>query len=285
MQNFNYHTHTYRCGHADMNYTDDDYIKDYIEMGFKNIAFTDHAPQKNEIDKRPNIRMKYEERIEYLQSIKELKEKYKGQIEIQCGYEVEYLPGEEKNLKELKEETDKLILGQHFIYDNNKNLKPFTFRGEEVFTDEELIRYAQYIEKAMEYNIPDIIAHPDLFMVNSKEFGKIEEKISHMICKSAEKYNIPLEINLNKIFNETYYENKQLNYFPLEVQRTKLSRVAYPCKEFWNIATQYNIRVVYGLDVHYNGQITLYKELLELAHDLLGKEIIGKLNFIEEANF
>lgn len=282
MQKFNYHTHTYRCGHADMDYTDNDYIKDYIKMGFKKIAFTDHAPQKNEIDKRQNVRMKYEERIEYLQSIEALKEKYKGQIEIQSGYEVEYLPGEEENLKELKNETDKLVLGQHFIYDNNKNLKLFNFSGEEVFTDEELIRYAQYIEKAMELNIPDIIAHPDLFMINSKKFGKIEEKISHMICKSSEKYNIPLEINLNRIFNEIYYENRQLNNSILKVQKTKLLNVAYPCKEFWDIATKYNIRVVYGLDVHHKGQITLYNELLKLANDILGEGIIGKLNFIEE---
>lgn len=284
MQKFNYHTHTYRCGHADMDYADDDYIKDYIKMGFKKMAFTDHCPEKNEIDKRPNVRMKYEERIEYLQSIKELKEKYRGQIEIQSGYEVEYLPGEEENLKKLKEETDKLILGQHFIYDNNKDLKPFKFL-EEVFSEEELVRYAQYIEKAMEYNIPDIIAHPDFFMLNSKEFGKIEEKISHMICKSAEKYNVPLEINLNRIFNEIYYEDGQLNNFPLEVQKTKLSSVAYPCKEFWNIATQYNIRVVYGLDVHHRGQIIRYNDLLELAHDILGEEVIGKLNFIEDEDF
>lgn len=285
MEKFNYHTHTYRCRHADIDYSDNDYIKDYIKMGFKKVAFTDHSPQKNEIDKRPNVRMKYEERMEYLQSIKELKEKYKDKIDILSGYEVEYLPGEEENLKKLKEETDILILGQHFIYDNNKNLKPFKFRGERVFTDEELIRYARYIEKAMEYNIPDIIAHPDLFMINSKKFGKIEEQISHMICKSAEKYNIPLEINLNRIFDEIYYKNGQLDESILNIQEIELSNIAYPCKEFWNIATQYKVKVVYGLDVHHRGQISRYNELLKLAKDILGEEIINKLNFIEQINF
>ncbi len=32
MQNFNYHTHTYRCGHADL-IEDEEYIKEYIKMG------------------------------------------------------------------------------------------------------------------------------------------------------------------------------------------------------------------------------------------------------------
>ena len=119
MQNFNYHSHTYRCGHADLDVTDEDYIKDYIKIGFEKIAFTDHCPEKNEIDVRSNIRMKYEERKEYLDSIKTLKEKYANKIKIETGYEIEYLPNEEENLIELKKETNKIILGQHFIYDNN----------------------------------------------------------------------------------------------------------------------------------------------------------------------
>ena len=46
MQNFNYHTHTYRCKHADMDYSDEDYVLDYIKAGFKKFAFTDHCPEK-----------------------------------------------------------------------------------------------------------------------------------------------------------------------------------------------------------------------------------------------
>ena len=32
MQNFNYHSHTYRCGHADLDMKDEDYIKEYIKF-------------------------------------------------------------------------------------------------------------------------------------------------------------------------------------------------------------------------------------------------------------
>ena len=197
MQAFNYHSHTYRCGHADLEMTDEDYVKDYIKMGFKRMAFTDHCPEKNEIDKRNNMRMKYSKRKEYLENIQALKEKYAGQIEIQSGYEIEYLPGEEENLKELKEETDKLILGQHFIYDDNKQLIIF---GKHDFSDKELLRYAEYIEQAMKLKLPDIIAHPDFCMLKRKPFGEIEAKVAHLICKAEEKYDVPLEINLNNIF-------------------------------------------------------------------------------------
>ncbi len=278
MQNFNYHSHTYRCGHADLDVTDEDYIKDYIKIGFEKIAFTDHCPEKNEIDVRSNIRMKYEERKEYLDSIKTLKEKYANKIKIETGYEIEYLPNEEENLIELKKETNKIILGQHFIYDNNNELKIF---GTDDYTDDELIKYAKYIEKAMELNLPDIIAYPDMYMMNRKNFGEIESKIANMICKSAEKYNIPLEINLNNIFANTYFENKKLNNESLEIQKEKLKNVFYPCEKFWSIATKYDIKVLYGIDTHHRGQILLWHELIELANEIIGKETIKKLNFIE----
>lgn len=279
MQKFNYHQHTYRCGHADLDYRDEDYVQEYIKMGFEKIAFTDHCPQKSGIDKRSNMRMRYDQKQEYLDSIKYLREKYSNKIKIETGFEVEYLPGEEDNIFELKNETDKLVLGQHFIYDTNKNLKIIWHN--DCLKDDEMITYAKYIEKAMELGIPDIIAHPDLYMVGRQKFGKVEEEVANMICKAAEKYRIPLEINLNNIFRIVYCENNILNNQLLEDQRKKLSRVEYPCKKFWNIAKEYDIKVLYGIDVHHKGEILLWNELRELANEILGEEIINKLNFID----
>ena len=278
MQKFNYHSHTYRCGHADLDMKDEEYIQEYIKMGFEKVAITDHCPEKNKIDKRDDMRMDYTQKDEYLNSIKKLKEKYADKIQIETGFEVEYLPGEEENLKELKKETDKIMLGQHFIYDN-KGLRIF---GTHNFTDKELIRYAEYIKKAVELNIPDVIAHPDVYMHKRKSFGEIESKVANMICKIAEKYNIPLEINLAQVFNKTYFEDKKLNNDPIEKQKERLSKVVYPRREFWEIVTKYNIRVLYGIDAHRRGQITKYKELVKLANEIIGQETINKLNFITE---
>ena len=100
--------------------------------------------------------------------------------------------------------------------------------------------------------------------------------------KSAEKYNIPLEINLNDIFCSTYHENGILNNEPIEKQKAKLKNVSYPCREFWKIALEYNIKVLYGIDDHHRGQVLVWNELLELAKDIIGEETINKLNFIEE---
>jgi len=259
MQKFNYHTHTYRCEHAQKDMTDEDYVKEFIQKGFQKIAFTDHCPEKQRIDPRDNIRMDYSEINEYLDSIHSLRNQYKDQIEIETGFEVEYLPGEEENLLELKHMVDKLVLGQHFIYDDsNKNLK--MFRSDH-FHDEDLIKYSNYIQRAIE----DIIAHPDLYMLHREKFGKIEKEVAENICKVAQAYDIPLEINLTEAF---MYLSKMKG------------EVTYPCKEFWDVVSHYDIKVIYGIDAHSKDQILKYEESIELVNQIIGKEILDKLNFV-----
>lgn len=281
MQNFNYHSHTYRCGHAQFDYLDEEYVLDYIANGFKKIAFTDHAPEKNIIDKRNHMRMGYEQRHEYYASIDKLKEKYADKIEIQKGFEIEFLPNDIQNMLELKAETDILILGQHFVYDDSgKGLRIF---WEKLYcTDSELIRYAEYLEEAMKLGIPNIIAHPDICYSSREHFGELEEKVARRICEAAQKYQIPLEINLNGVASKTYLKDKQLNEEPFEVQVSRLKDVRYPCTEFWNIVKEYDVKVLYGLDTHCRNYICNWKNLVKLANIKIGEDTISKLNFLED---
>lgn len=266
MQKFNYHTHTRRCGHADNNMTDEDFVKLFIKKGFTKIAFTDHCPQKERIDFRKNMRMEYKEKDDYLNSIKSLKEKYKNKIEIETGFEVEYLPGQEENLFELKNETNKIILGQHYIYNDDKS-KLLIIRYHE-FSDEETLRYAEYIKTAIEKNIPDIIAHPDLYMLSRGNFGETDTKAAHIICSTAEKYGIPIEINLTQ---------------PNFIEIGEREKIVYPCKEFWKIASEYKkLKVLYGIDAHFEHQIMNYEKAIEIANEHIGQDIINKLNFCNE---
>lgn len=265
MQNFNYHTHTYRCKHADNNMSDEDYVLEFIKKGFKKIAFTDHAPEKEIIDTRKRMRMDYEEVYDYLESIKYLKEKYKNVIEIESGFEIEYLPGQEDNINELKGLVDKMVLGQHFIYGEHHGLKIFRYQK---FNEEDLLKYANYIKKAIELNIPDIIVHPDIYMLSSDTFGNVERKVAEIICESASKYNIPLEINLTEA---SMYLSKLKD------------RIDYPCKEFWEVVSNYDIRVLYGVDAHYKEQIDNYEDSIDLVNKVIGEETIKKLKFIKNA--
>ena len=131
----------------------------------------------------------------------------------------------------------------------------------------ELIKYANYIKKAIELNIPDIIAHPDLYMLDREIFGQAEKETAEIICQAAEKHNIPLEINLSE---PSMYLSKLKD------------TIKYPCKEFWNVASNYNVRVIYGVDAHFKDQIRQYEESIGIDNEIIGKDIIDKLNFCEE---
>ena len=265
MQKFNYHTHTYRCKHSDQSISDEEYVRMFIEKGFKKIAFTDHCPHKQEIDFRNDMRMDYSQKEDYYNSIKNLKDKYKDCIDIEVGFEVEYLPELEEYLKQLKIETDRLILGQHFVRTHdNKGIKII---GWDKTDDEALMDYANCVEESIRKGIPDVIAHPDLFMMDRKSFGKLEKEATNIIAKAAEKYQIPLEINLSRA---------------VAYSLGKTNRVEYPCKEFWEVVSNYNVKVIYGVDAHFRFQIDLYNEAVEVAKNVIGKDVIKKLNFVDE---
>ena len=161
IQDFNYHTHTERCKHAEKGYNDEEYVKEAFETGIKFLAFTDHIPFMNTKDTKSNVRMDYDEIDEYLQSIINLKDKYQGEINIETGFEFEYFPNEIEHIMKMKSMVDKMILGQHFVFDSQGNIKYFTSKQEA--TDKDAIQYICLINKALQAGIPDIIAHPDLF--------------------------------------------------------------------------------------------------------------------------
>lgn len=266
MQNFNYHTHTYRCGHADCSISDEEYVRLFIKNGFKKICFTDHCPQRNKVDFRSNMRMGYRDKEEYYQSIRCLKEKYKDEIDIEVGFEVEYVPCLEEELFLLKNETDKLILGQHFVCeDNGENIRII---GWGITNESDILRYAEFVKRAIEKGLIDIVAHPDLFMFRKDSFSKTEETATHIICEAAQKYGVPLEINLTRACLYLY---------------NKTDEIEYPSKEFWKIASTYDIKVIYGVDAHFREQINSYQDSIDIVKKHLGNDIVNKLNFVNES--
>ena len=88
----NYHTHTFRCGHA-TNVPDAVFVEKAIESGVKILGFSDHSPwpYPNGFTNR-SVRMNAEELDGYIDSIHGLRERYAGRITIYTGLECEYFP-------------------------------------------------------------------------------------------------------------------------------------------------------------------------------------------------
>ena len=87
----NYHTHTSRCGHATG--TDEQYVRAAIRQGFDELGFSDHVPWPYQNGfSHPGVRMSVLQLSQYLNSVRELAERYRDQIQIYAGFECEYFP-------------------------------------------------------------------------------------------------------------------------------------------------------------------------------------------------
>lgn len=260
-QAFNYHTHTYRCGHAGMS-TDAEYVENARKNGINQLGFTDHVPVTELEFNDEEQQMHITDVDSYVESIRQLQVENRD-MKILCGFEAEYNPMKEKFLGELREKVDYMILGQHYVPNgigqvskNNPNYP---------------LEYAEMVCQAMETGIFDIVAHPDIFMkfrdsVKTEEERKLfleNAKIaSRRICETSKRLGIPLEINFGGI-----------------IVGNKLSdgEYSYPHSLFWDIAAETQVSVLYGVDAHSANQFDLMPNCKEKADIIINPT---KLNFV-----
>ena len=227
-----YHTHTTRCGHATG--TDEEYVLSAIQAGFKHLGFSDHAFLPNL--SQPGIRGDYSEFDDYVNSINALKEKYKDQINIYIGFEAEHFPPFMHYYRYLLEnkKIDYLVLGQHFDWLKINKV------GESFFacrTKEDIFRYVEFVTVAMDSGLFKIFAHPDIcFSGYEPQWDEHCIEATKMICESAIKNNVVLEINGCGIRRGYGFRNSD--------------RYQYPYHEFWREVAKTKAKVMIGCDAH-----------------------------------
>lgn len=155
-QKFNLHTHTARCGHAAG--LDEQYIDSAIHAGFTLLGFSEHIPYPEM--RLPNCRMFYEQREEYIETMRKLQKKYEDRLNIKVGYEVEYLEDHLEHTLKLYKECDYMILGQH--------CKFIGYEYDCYCSDEDVRYYASQIEQALQKGFITYVAHPDYFMLGRR---------------------------------------------------------------------------------------------------------------------
>ena len=227
----NYHTHTYRCDHADG--TDEEYVLAAIENGVEELGFSDHImlPDHSQI----GIRGEYEVLDNYIESINALKEKYKDKIKIHIGLEAEamhyYFPYYRHLLESGKIEY--LICGNHCEVAGNR-LK-FFFSSKT--TKKDIKKYTSSLIEGMNTGLFIYVAHPDYFMGSYNEWNHFTKRISKKIIKTALKKNIPLEFNFGGVRCRERFFNKEY-------------RLPYPYDKFWILAKKMGAKVILGYDAH-----------------------------------
>ncbi len=122
MLKWDVHTHTKYCYHGSRA-EQELYIDRAIELGFERYTISEHPPlPEGWIDDAPllqELAMPMEELPEYMQFVKELKQRYEGKIEITVGLEFDYLPGSESFTHQLvdkwKDELEDVVYSVHYL--------------------------------------------------------------------------------------------------------------------------------------------------------------------------
>ena len=212
-----FHVHTWRCGHAGEE-REEEYVKAAIRMGAKQITFTDHAPFPGDFFRG---RMKMDQLKDYEETLWELREKYKGKIQIRIGLEAEYLPEFRSYYEQLKgdEKIEFLMLGQHF-YALSPGVYSFSRK-----TQEDRANGIMRAELAgVESGYFSCVAHPDRGYRYFKPGEHADAGLAKELIAAAKDHRIPLEKNISSIEKNWFFEEL-----------------------FWNLCSQ---DYLVGLDAH-----------------------------------
>lgn len=239
----NYHTHTPRCRHASG--TEEEFVLAAMQGGLKILGFSDHTPQWFPGDYYSKVRMYPEELVGYCETVRTLQKRYKDNLQIHLGLEVEYYPAYFDELVSHLRDVgiDYMILGQHWL----RNEIGERFCGSATEDKTVLIRYCDQVIEAMHTGLFTYVAHPDLVNVAGDE--KIYRQHVRRLCREAKNCGIPLEINLLGVRDGRHYPNRL----------------------FWETVAEENCDCVLGSDAHTPDSVvnvSAEQKAMELVRDL-----------------
>lgn len=228
----NYHTHTYRCNHADGDVGD--YAAVAAERGVRVLGFSDHTPYfypagmpDNEFAMHPS------EIGDYVSSVLKVREEYRGRMEIALGFETEYFPRYFDRLIEeySKYPIDYIILGEHYSGAPSDDGVFDTFHPTE--DKSRLITYTNLVEEAVDTGRFSYIAHPEVMHYVGDDTGLLRQCYRRII-RAAKAAGIPVEFNLYGMVDGRHY----------------------PAPLFWEeVAAEGSVDVILGCDAHTPGRV------------------------------
>ncbi|MFV0395531.1 MAG: histidinol-phosphatase [Coprobacillaceae bacterium] len=276
MTKTNFHTHTFRCGHAVGN--EEAMIQSAIENKIEILGMSCHVPLpkyrwhllkgmpyamknmqawksfcKAMVHNGPAMRMPYKMKKKHQINIKKMQEEHKDIITIYQGYEAEYFRNYLSYYQEMldSKEVEYLILGHHF----DKYSVHTKYYGRIGITNAEIEQYKDDVVEAFDTGLFSYLAHPDLFMVGKVHWDEFCDRITREICLKAKETNTPLEINGGGMRRGLRQVDDEMVY-------------PYPNTHFWKIASEIGNDVVIGLDAHSPEDINdnVYDKLWKFAN-------------------
>ena len=270
MQNFNLHTHSI---YSDGKSQPREIVEEAVRQGLATLGFSEHSPLPFD----NNFSVKSADMPRYVAEIAQLKEEFKGKIDIYCGLEAEYLTGVSEPFAVTKEKyhLDYLIGGVHLVVD--KAPEPVEGPTQRINPDEiwfidgpkwevydeglrklfggdirrAVRRFFEQSNEMIENEPFDIIAHFDKIKMHNRDryFHEDEpwyRKLALETLDLIREKGLVMEINTRGIYKKRY------NGF-------------YPSPWLMEEACKMGVPAIISADAHHFSEITLEFEAAEEA--------------------
>jgi len=259
----NYHGHSSFCDGEEHPET---YIKEAVKLGMPAIGFSGHAPMAD----LTRWSIPENEFENYLQTIRNFKQKYKGVIDVYTGLEIDYIPNITGPDRFKDFSLDYVIGAIHFV-GNYPNCKPFSIAGKAPDFDEGLeMIFGNDFRKAAELyfklnceliqnQTPDILAHSDLIKNHNKgRFSENEvwyQKAVFEMLDCAKEKDVIIEVNTRGI-----YKNRSVEVYPSHFALKRMREL--------------NIRTMLSADTHLITELTTgFEQAAEVLLSVGYKEV------------
>ena len=234
---FDLHTHHERCGHAEG--TIRDYIESALAKGFQVIGISDHSPYFGEADDQPwpGIAMGKSEFPKYVEEVLELKEEYKGRIEVLLGVESDFFPEHAEEYRRIYEQYPfDYIIGSVHRSDGvsifNKNRWKNLSEAEKVRQKE---TYYDLIRQSAESGMFQILGHIDAMKGYYPEFSSIQTEAVEDTLRIIGEHGLAIEVNTSG--------------------KTKYCGGWYPSDDILALALRYGVDITFGSDAHVTDRV------------------------------
>ncbi len=243
------HTHTL-CGHGAS--TVNEMFEKGKLLGLKVHGFSEHSPRPLGYDYKNEYREHLQKMLpSYLSDVEALKQN-QSDVKVLLGMEVDWLEKEEAFMQKVVNsyDFDYLIAGLHFIgtwgFDADKaDWDKLSYEEKTTFFTE----YYKTMQKMIQSNLFNVIAHPDLIKIFCiEDFKKwIENKESQDLIKNtlslAKKHNMAMEVSTAGL--------------------RKPCKEIYPCEIIMHMAKDLDLPISIGSDGHCVNTLCAYYEDLE----------------------
>ena len=226
-----YHIHTPYCKHAvgEM----EAYVERAIELGLEEIGFSDHMPVMPE----PKFCMGYEDLKPYIRRVRELRERYAGQIAVRLGCEMDIVFDKVDEIRRIIDENefDYVIGSIHYLDDWPFDQAQYRDVFEERDIETIYGRFFDTIIRAAQTGLYDITGHIDNIKRMGYRPGHDLSETYERVAQALHSMDCTVEINTSGL--DTAAEEP------------------YPSPEFLAVLRRHDIPVTLGSDAHSPDQV------------------------------